>query len=249
MIESRCMDKLPLFVLPMVLMPGEETELRVFEPRYKQMLDDCLLDEKNFGLIMSDPFEQINGWDKPVEIGCEAEILEHETKGSNHFIRIVGRRKFRITSLIEPALPPFSDSMFDQSSIQMGIYPDMETLYDLIPEEYDHKKLYISSEVQYLEKFEKLSTEEQDSLNYVVKTVMEKIGAMLNIGSEELEDWISLSPVSQVVDEDGESVNLLTSMLVNDLGTRQEILSCLNATDAVEEIMKHFSDFLEAQSS
>ena len=78
---------------------------------------------------------------------------------------------------------------------------------------------------------------------------MEKIGAMLNIGSEELEDWISLSPVSQVVNEDGESVNLLTSMLVNDLGTRQEILSCLNATDAVEEIMKHFSDFLEAQSS
>lgn len=243
------MDKLPLFVLPMVLMPGEETELRVFEPRYKQMLDDCLLDEKNFGLIMSHPFEQINGWDKPVEIGCEAEILEHETKGSNHFIRIVGRRKFRITSLIEPALPPFSDSMFDQSSIQMGIYPDMETLYDLIPEEYDHKKLYISSEVQYLEKFDKLSTEEQDSLNHVVKTVMEKIGGMLNIGSEELEDWISLSPVSQVVDEDGESVNLLTSMLVNDLGTRQEILSCLNATDAVEEIMKHFSDFLEAQSS
>lgn len=243
------MDKLPLFVLPMVLMPGEETELRVFEPRYKQMLDDCLLDEKNFGLIMSDSFEQINGWDKPVEIGCEAEILEHETKGSNHFIRIVGKRKFRITSLIEPALPPFSDSMFDQSSIQMGIYPDMETLYDLIPEEYDHKKLYISSEVQYLEKFEKLSTEEQNSLNYVVKTVMEKIGAMLNIGSEELEDWISLSPVSQVVDEDGESVNLLTSMLVNDLGTRQEILSCLNASDAVEEIMKHFSDFLEAQSS
>ena len=243
------MDKLPLFVLPMVLMPGEETELRVFEPRYKQMLDDCLLDEKNFGLIMSDSFEQLNGWDKPVEIGCEAEILEHETKGSNHFIRIVGKRKFRITSLIEPALPPFSDSMFDQSSIQMGIYPDMETLYDLIPEEYDHKKLYISSEVQYLEKFEKLSTEEQNSLNYIVKTVMEKIGAMLNIGSEELEDWISLSPVSQVVDEDGESVNLLTSMLVNDLGTRQEILSCLNASDAVEEIMKHFSDFLEAQSS
>ena len=27
------MDKLPLFVLPMVLMPGEETELRIFEPR------------------------------------------------------------------------------------------------------------------------------------------------------------------------------------------------------------------------
>ena len=243
------MNRLPLFVLPMVLMPGEETELRVFEPRYKQMLDDCLLDDKNFGLIMSDPFEQINGWDKPVEIGCEAEILEHETKGSNHFIRIVGRRKFRINSLVEPALPPFSDPMFDQSSIQMGIYPDMETLYELIPEDIDNRKLYISSEVEYLEKFENLSIEEQDSLNNVVLTVMRKIGSMLNIGTEELDDWISLSPVSQVVGEDGESVNLLTSMLVNDLATRQEILSCLDSSDAIEEILKHFSDFLEAQSS
>ena len=44
------MDKLPLFVLPMVLLPGEIQELRVFEPRYRQMLDDCLLDGKNFGL-------------------------------------------------------------------------------------------------------------------------------------------------------------------------------------------------------
>ena len=45
------MENLPLFVLPMVLLPGEIQELRVFEPRYKQMLDDCLLDGKNFGLV------------------------------------------------------------------------------------------------------------------------------------------------------------------------------------------------------
>ena len=32
-------ETLPLFVLPMVLFPGELQELRVFEPRYRQMLD------------------------------------------------------------------------------------------------------------------------------------------------------------------------------------------------------------------
>ena len=137
-------------------MPGEETELRVFEPRYKQMLDDCLLDNKNFGLVMSDSFEQINGWDKPRMFGCEAEILEHDTKGSNHFLKIVGRRKFEITNLFKPALPPFSDEMFDQSTVQMGIYPDMETLYDMIPEDSESTKLYISAEVEYLPKFEQI---------------------------------------------------------------------------------------------
>ncbi|MDB2397697.1 hypothetical protein N9V82_00560, partial [Candidatus Poseidoniales archaeon] len=102
---------LPLFVLPMVLMPGEVQELRVFEPRYRQMLDDCLLDNKNFGLVMNDPFEPSNHWsgkamccvpihwDGPRTHGCEAEILEHDTKGSNHFISIVGRRRFTVENV------------------------------------------------------------------------------------------------------------------------------------------------------
>ncbi|MED6338194.1 MAG: LON peptidase substrate-binding domain-containing protein, partial [Candidatus Thermoplasmatota archaeon] len=53
---------LPLFVLPMVLVPGEIQSLRIFEPRYRQMLDDCLLDDKPFGMIMTDPLAFHNGW-------------------------------------------------------------------------------------------------------------------------------------------------------------------------------------------
>ena len=243
------MDKLPLFVLPMVLMPGEETELRVFEPRYKQMLDDCLLDNKNFGLVMSDSFEQINGWDKPRMFGCEAEILEHDTKGSNHFLKIIGRRKFEINDLIEPALPPFSDEMFDQSTIQMGIYPDMETLYDMIPEESENDKLYISGNVTYLPKFEPINESIQDELNHIIQVVMKKIGIMLGIDEDTLDDWIAISPISSIISQDGESVNLLTGMLVNDLETRQTILSSTMVEEAVKEIVTHFSDIVNVQSS
>ena len=74
-------NPLPLFVLPMVLFPGEHQELRVFEPRYRQMLDTCILDERPFGLVMNDPFEPTNGWDGPRRHGCEAIILNHETRG------------------------------------------------------------------------------------------------------------------------------------------------------------------------
>ncbi len=243
------MDKLPLFVLPMVLMPGEETELRVFEPRYKQMLDDCLLDNKNFGLVMSDSFDQINGWDKPRMFGCEAEILEHDTKGSNHFLKIIGRRKFEINDLFEPALPPFSDEMFDQSTIQMGIYPDMETLYDMIPEESENDKLYISGNVTYLPKFEPINESIQDELNHIIQVVMKKIGIMLGIDEDTLDDWIAISPISSIISQDGESVNLLTGMLVNDLETRQTILSSTMVEEAVKEIVTHFSDIVNVQSS
>ena len=47
--------KLPLFVLGPDFMPMSSTSLRVFEPRYKQMMDDCILDSKPFGYITYDP--------------------------------------------------------------------------------------------------------------------------------------------------------------------------------------------------
>ena len=87
-------ETLPLFVLPMVLFPGELQELRVFEPRYRQMLDTCILDDRPFGLVMNDPFEPTNGWDGPRRHGCEAIIVNHETRGVNHFLTITGGRRF-----------------------------------------------------------------------------------------------------------------------------------------------------------
>ena len=41
----------PLFVLPMGIFPLTQEPLRVFEPRYKQMLDDCVLEESPFGYV------------------------------------------------------------------------------------------------------------------------------------------------------------------------------------------------------
>ena len=64
---------LPLFVLPMVLMPGEVQELRVFEPRYRQMLDDCLLDNKNFCLAA------MGSWTIPVVAWFEG-IIHHKSE-------------------------------------------------------------------------------------------------------------------------------------------------------------------------
>ena len=77
------------------------------KPRYRQMLDTCILDERPFGLVMNDPFEPTNGWDGPRRHGCEAIILNHETRGVNHFITITGGRRFFVENVIEPALPPF----------------------------------------------------------------------------------------------------------------------------------------------
>lgn len=44
------MKVLPLFPLNLVAFPGEEVNLHVFEPRYKQLVNDCLDDSKVFGI-------------------------------------------------------------------------------------------------------------------------------------------------------------------------------------------------------
>ena len=148
----------------------------------------------------------------------KAEILEHDTKAVTIF-EDCRKKKIGITNLLKPALPPFSDEMFDQSTIQMGIYPDMETLYEMIPEDSESSKLYISGEVEYLPKFEQIDQPTQDQLNEIIDVVMKKIGLMLSIDEDTLDDWISISPISSIINNDGESVNLLTGMLVNDLET------------------------------
>ena len=47
-------ETIPLFVLPSGIFPSINESLRVFEPRYKQMLDDCTLDDIQFGYIAHD---------------------------------------------------------------------------------------------------------------------------------------------------------------------------------------------------
>ena len=41
---------LPIFPLSIVVFPGEELNLHIFEPRYKQLIQDCYGENKAFGI-------------------------------------------------------------------------------------------------------------------------------------------------------------------------------------------------------
>ncbi|PRY11932.1 hypothetical protein CLV24_10957 [Pontibacter ummariensis] len=82
---------LPLFPLDIVVFPGEKLNLHVFEPRYKQLVIECVAEEKTFGI----PTYIQNG----VGIyGTEIEILSIEKKHANGEmdIRTKGLRTFKI---------------------------------------------------------------------------------------------------------------------------------------------------------
>ncbi len=43
-------EYLPLFPLNLVIFPGESLNLHIFEPRYRQLVNECLAEEKSFGI-------------------------------------------------------------------------------------------------------------------------------------------------------------------------------------------------------
>jgi len=64
----RAVNLLPLFPLDVVLFPGAPLPLHVFEPRYKELVGECLAANKPFGMIRARD-------NALVEIGCTALIL------------------------------------------------------------------------------------------------------------------------------------------------------------------------------
>ena len=85
---------LPLFPLRIVVFPGEKLNLHVFEPRYKQLVLECVAQEKTFGI----PTYIQSGVGA---YGTEMKILNIEKKYDNGEmdIRTKGLKVFKILHL------------------------------------------------------------------------------------------------------------------------------------------------------
>ncbi|MFZ0138601.1 MAG: LON peptidase substrate-binding domain-containing protein [Candidatus Sulfotelmatobacter sp.] len=111
---------LPLFPLDVVLFPGAALPLHIFEPRYKEMIGECLAQHRTFGVVRA--AEQ-----GLAEIGCTAEIitvvkeypdgrLDLVSEGRQRFelLRVNQERSFLQAEVImiddEPGTPPQADT-------------------------------------------------------------------------------------------------------------------------------------------
>ena len=85
---------LPLFPLEVVLFPGLPLPLHIFEPRYKEMIGNCLAQSKAFGVVRS--VEQ-----GLAEVGCTAEIVTVVNRYADGRLDIVaqGRERFQILNV------------------------------------------------------------------------------------------------------------------------------------------------------
>jgi uncharacterized protein len=135
---------LPIFPLDLVLFPRQELPLRIFEPRYKQLVDDCMLGDGQFGVCLVDANNSISGWTAPKSIGTIAKITkckDIELDGMQLHIETVGRNKFKIKKIIPPSLiqPP----NYDPYTIEG--HQDISKLHEKLGTE---EKMYIRAEVE-----------------------------------------------------------------------------------------------------
>lgn len=94
------MPLLPLFPLSSVLFPGNTLPLHIFEPRYRQMIGECIEQEQPFGAVLIRTGEEVGGAAEPHEVGTTARIarVQHLPDGRLNIVT-VGVRRFRIVAL------------------------------------------------------------------------------------------------------------------------------------------------------
>ena len=127
---------LPLFPLPLVLLPNEVLPLHVFEPRYRQMLKDIELRRNVFGVTLFDS-EQITDDDKPAvgTVGCVAEVREVSTlpDGRSNILTngIIRYRLLDYVDLGSPYLTGEVDFFEDEIEDPATVQPLADEVFDL----------------------------------------------------------------------------------------------------------------------
>src|SRR3954451_12667636 len=89
---------LPVFPLPLVLLPGELLPLHIFEPRYREMVARCLAGPEPFCIVLADD-------DGVRRIGCLAtglEVMERLPDGRLN-IAVTGGERVEIERVDEDA--------------------------------------------------------------------------------------------------------------------------------------------------
>ena len=93
--------ELPIFELPVVILPGELLPLHIFEERYKRMIGHCLETAEPFGIVFRDEGGNAH------RIGCMArvtEVLERFEDGRMNIV-VAGEQPFRSWSASRNGLP------------------------------------------------------------------------------------------------------------------------------------------------
>ena len=152
------MDEIGLFPLGMVLLPTERVPLHIFEERYKELIGECMEQEREFGLVLADD-------DGIRDVGTRAAVvavLEEFDDGRLNVV-VEGRERFRIVGLTDGR--PFRTA-------------DVEPLDDLEPDPDDES---VASAVASLRRVAELAGGEAEGIDPVTPAPSFELAARVEL--------------------------------------------------------------------
>jgi Lon protease-like protein len=182
-------SEIGLFPLPIVLLPTEQVPLHVFEDRYKELIGECLADDREFGFVYADD-------DGLREIGTRAGVTEVLARFDDGRLNVLveGRDRFKLLALT------------DGRAFQTG---------DVEPVEDDEDAPERASVERALELFERLreltgsdveTPTEPLQLSYALAARVELVPQVKQELLQETSERIRLERVCQLLDDANQSV-------------------------------------------
>ena len=135
---------IPIFPLSIVVYPGERLNLHIFEPRYNQLIKECLAEEKSFGIptVIGEKMQEFGTLMKVTELTKEYDNGEMD-------IKTQGLQVFRILEVIQ-SIPDklYSGSIvsYPENQLDEGNRKLMQTVVKGIREM--HRLLKVSKDFQ-----------------------------------------------------------------------------------------------------
>jgi Lon protease-like protein len=103
-----------MFPLGTVLFPGIHQSLRIFEPRYREMIRECIAGDGRFGVVLIERGSEVGGGDIRFATGTMASVVQHvEMPDGNWLLDIVGTHRIRVIRWL--ADDPYPRAMIEDS--------------------------------------------------------------------------------------------------------------------------------------
>jgi Lon protease-like protein len=144
---------IPLFPLNTVLFPGGPLPLRIFEPRYVDMVRNCMRDSAPFGVVLIRTGLEAGAVSSAADVGTAARIIDFDQMPDGLLgIMCSGEQKFRVESrrvqgdglnigtvtwLPPEASIPLPPQYVHLAQLLREVLPQLGDLYQSLPARFD----------------------------------------------------------------------------------------------------------------